>query len=64
MHLRAKYLSGHHCVDRQVLVSTTVVRGHMSVVHIIQQIVMNTDEYYMDISKDQENIGHVKDHEL
>ena len=43
MHLRAKYLSGHHCVDRQVLVSTTVVRGHMSVVHIIQQIVMSGD---------------------
>ena len=36
----------------------------MSVVHIIQQIVKNTDEYRMDISKDQENIGHVKDHEL
>ena len=49
MQLQAKYLSGHHCVDRQVLVSTTVVRGHMSAFHIIQQIVMNTDEYYMDI---------------
>ena len=36
----------------------------MSVVHSIQQIVMRTDEYRMDISKDQENICHVKDHEL
>ena len=36
----------------------------MSVFHIIQQIVMRTDEYHMDISKDQENIGHVKDHGL
>jgi len=60
----AKYLSGHHCVDGKVLVSTTVMRGHMSVFHIIQQIVMRTDEYRMDISKDQENIGHVKDHGL
>ena len=60
----AKYLSGHHCVDGKVLVSTTVMRGHMSVFHIIQQIVMRTDEYRMDISKDQENIGHVKDHRL
>jgi hypothetical protein len=64
LQLRAKYLSGHHCVDRKVLVSTTVMRGHMSVFHIIQQIVMRTDEYCMDISKDQENIGHVKDHGL
>ena len=30
MQLQAKYLSGHHCVERKVLVSTTVVRGHMS----------------------------------
>jgi hypothetical protein len=30
MQLQAKYLSGHHCVDRKVLVSTTVVTGHMS----------------------------------
>ena len=40
------------------------MRGHMSVFYIIQQIVMRTDEYRMDISKDQENIGHVKDHGL
>ena len=52
MQLQAKYLSGHHCVERKVLVSTTVVRGHMSVIHIIQQIVTRTDEYRMDISKD------------
>ena len=64
LQLRAKYLSGHHCVDGKVLVSMTVMRGHMSVFHIIQQIVMRTDEYRMDISKDQENIGHVKDHGL
>jgi hypothetical protein len=64
LQLRAKYLSGHHCVDGKVLVLTTVMRGHMSVFHIIQQIVMRTDEYRMDISKDQENIGHVKDHGL
>ena len=64
LQLQAKYLSGHHCVDGKVLVSTTVMRGHMSVFHIIQQIVMRTDEYRMDISKDQENIGHVKDHGL
>ena len=30
MQLQAKYLSGHQCVDRKVLVSTIVVRGHMS----------------------------------
>ena len=30
MQLQAKYLSGHHCVEGKVLVSTTVVRGHMS----------------------------------
>ena len=64
LQLRAKYLSGHHCVDGKVLVSMTVMRGHMSVFHIIQQIVMRTDEYRMDISKDQENIDHVKDHRL
>ena len=33
----------------------------MSVVDIIQQIVMRTDEHRMDISKDQETyVGHVK----
>jgi hypothetical protein len=30
MQLQAKYLSGHHCVGRKVLVSKTVVTGHMS----------------------------------